>query len=108
MNYTDKEILDLEKSLDGVGLSEITSFGICIPESPDSKSILSEMESRYGRKLHLMGIECSSKNLIQFKSGEKGSLLPLFILKGLRAMTYSQAEKIAEEIGAEQIYEFAE
>lgn len=105
MNYTDKEILDLEKSLDEVGLSEITSFGICIPENFDSKNLLVEMESRYGKKLHLMGIKCSAKNLIRFKDGEKGSLMSLFVLKGIRAMTYTQAEKIAEEIGAEEIYE---
>lgn len=108
MNYTDKEILDLEKSLDRVGLSEITSFGICIPESFNSKNLVADMGSRYGQALHLMGIEFSAKNLIRFKDGEKGSLMPLFILKGIRAMTYTQAEKIAEEIGAEEIYEMVE
>lgn len=112
MNYTDREILDLESTLCGVGLEEIGSFGIEKPENFNlafsEKKFFQAVLDLFDQEILESKLEFSGKNWIRFKEGAKGSLLELFILKGPRVKAYKMAEKIGEIIGAEMIYEISE
>ena len=112
MNYTDEEILDLEKSLETVGLEERACFGILSPEGfPKGRvhCFSSTVIQDHGRELAGMGLDVKGSTLGWVSNGETLSPpVSCLRIEGPRIKARREALRIAELYDCDQIIEFVE
>ena len=112
MNYTDEEILDLEKSLETVGLEERTCFGILAPEGfPKGRAhcFSSTVIQDHGKELTGMGLDVKGSTLGWVSNGETLSpFVSCLRIEGPRIKAHREALRIAELYNCDQTIEFVE
>lgn len=112
MNYTDEEILDLEKSLETVGLEERACFGILAPEGfPKDRAhcFSSTVIQDHGKELAGMGLDVKGSTLGWVSNGETLSpFVSCLRIEGSRIKSHREALRIAELYNCDQIIEFVE
>lgn len=112
MKYTDEEILDLEKSLETVGLEERTCFGILAPEGfPKGRAhcFSSTVIQDHGKELAKMGLDVKGSTLGWVSNGETLSPpVSCLRIEGPRIKAHREALRIAELYNCDQIIEFVE
>jgi len=112
MNYTDEEILDLEKSLETVGLEERACFGILAPEGFPKDRVhcfSSRVIQDHGKKLAEMGLNVKGSTLGWVSNGETVSTsVSCLRIEGPRIKAHREALRISELYNCDQIIEFIE
>ena len=112
MNYTDEEILDLEKSLETAGLEERACFGILAPEGfPKGRAhcFSSTVIQDHGRELAGMGLDVKGSTLGWVSNGETVSTaVNCLRIEGPRLRAHKEALRIGELYNCDQMIEFIE
>lgn len=108
MNYTDKEILDLEASLEAVGHETIAKYGIIAPDSwPNDVSFDGTITRDFGDKFSEAGISPGFSMILRMGKGdEKATGNKCLSLEGPAVRTRKLIEEVAEKYKIETILLF--
>jgi hypothetical protein len=108
MNYSDKDILDLETSLEAVGLESIVKYGILSPDSwPKDVSFENTVIKDFSDKFYEAGISPGFSTLLRFGKGEeKARGSKCLSLEGPAVRTQKLMEEVAEKYNIEDVYIF--
>lgn len=108
MNYSDKDILDLETSLEAVGHESIVKYGILAPDSwPKDVSFENTIIKDFSDKFFEAGISPGFSTLLRFVKGDektKGS--KCLTIEGPAVRTQKLMEEVAEKYNIEDVYIF--
>ena len=108
MQYSDKDILDLETSLEAVGLESIVKYGILSPDSwPKDVSFENTVIKDFSDKFYEAGISPGFSTLLRFGKGEeKARGSKCLSLEGPAVRTQKLMEEVAEKYNIEDVYIF--
>lgn len=108
MNYSDKDILDLETSLEAVGHESIVKYGILAPDSwPKDVSFENTIIKDFADKFFEVGISPGFSTLLRFVKGdEKTKGNKCLTLEGPAVRTQKLMEEVAEKYNIENVYIF--
>lgn len=108
MQYSDKDILDLETSLEAVGHESIIKYGILAPDSwPKDVSFENTVIKDFADKFYEAGISPGFSTILRFVKGEektKGS--KCLSLEGPAVRTQKLMGEVAEKYNIEDVYIF--
>ena len=108
MQYSDKDILDLETSLEAVGHESIVKYGILSPDSwPKDVSFENTVIKDFSDKFYEAGISPGFSTLLRFGKGEeKARGSKCLSLEGPAVRTQKLMEEVAEKYNIEDVYIF--
>ncbi len=108
MQYTDKDILDLETSLEAVGHESIVKYGILAPDSwPKDVSFERTIIKDFADKFYEAGISPGFSMILRMGKGDektKGS--KCLSLEGPAIRTQKLMEEVSEKYTIEDVYIF--
>jgi hypothetical protein len=108
MNYSDKDILDLETSLETVGHESTIKYGILSPDSwPKDISFENTIIKDFADKFFKARISPGFSTLLRFVKGDektKGS--KCLTIEGPAVRTQNLMEEISEKYNIEDVYIF--
>lgn len=108
MAYTDKDILDLETSLEEVGHESIVKYGILAPDSwPKDVSFENTVIKDFSGKFYEAGISPGFSTILRFGKGEektRGS--KCLSLEGPAVRTQKLMGEVSEKYNIEDVYIF--
>ena len=108
MQYSDKDILDLETSLEAVGHESIVKYGILSPDSwPKDVSFENTVIKDFSDKFYEAGISPGFSTILRFVKGEeKARGSKCLSLEGPAVRTQKLMEEVAEKYNIEDVYIF--
>ena len=108
MQYSDKDILDLETSLEAVGHESIVKYGILSPDSwPNDVSFENTVIKDFGDKFYEAGISPGFSTILRFVKGdEKATGSKCLSLEGPAVRTQKLMEEVSEKYNIEDVYIF--
>jgi hypothetical protein len=108
MSYTDKELLDLEASLEAVGHESIVKYGIIAPDTwPKDVSFENTIIKDFADKFFRAKITPSFSMILQMGKGdEKAKGNKCLSLEGPAVRTRKLIEEVAEKYNIENVYIF--
>ena len=108
MQYSDKDILDLETSLEAVGHESIVKYGILSPDSwPKDVSFENTVIKDFGDKFYEAGISPGFSTILRFEKGGgnvKGN--KCLSIEGPAIRTQKLMEEVSEKYNIEDVYIF--
>ena len=109
MQYSDKDILDLETSLEAVGHESIVKYGILSPDSwPEDISFENTVIKDFADKFFTAGISPGFSTILRFENGAedvKGN--KCLSLEGPAVRTQKLMEEVSEKYNIEIVYTFS-
>lgn len=108
MQYTDKDILDLETSLEAVGHESIVKYGILAPDSwPKDVSFENTIIRDFADKFYEAGISPGFSTILRFsKEEEKTKGSKCLSIEGPAIRTQKLMEEVSEKYNIEDVYIF--
>lgn len=114
MNYTDEEILDLENSLDKIGLSVQTKLGLVEPDNWSSekkwkygthKNFGPFLLQEHGKELYDLGLTPGTSFML-IPEEEKMIGKSIFILNGVSVKATKALEDLYEKYNCNRVFQF--
>jgi hypothetical protein len=109
MQYSDKDILDLETSLEAVGHESIVKYGILSPDSwPEDISFENTVIKDFADKFFKSGISPGFSTILRFENGAedvKGN--KCLSIEGPAVRTQKLMEEVSEKYNIEIVYTFS-
>ena len=108
MQYSDKDILDLETSLEAVGHESIVKYGILSPDNwPKDVSFENTVIKDFADKFFEAGISPGFSMILRMGKGdEKTKGNKCLSLEGPAVRTQKLMEEVAEKYNIENVYIF--
>jgi hypothetical protein len=108
MQYSDKDILDLETSLEAVGHESIVKYGILSPDNwPEDISFENTVIKDFSDKFFKAGISPGFSTILRFgKKDENVKGNKCLSLEGPAVRTQKLMEEVSEKYNIEIVYTF--